>query len=111
MQNNDNKFERNPSNLFVKNLTERIRKEYSKLANPNSKINNFNFENVEIKLVIAPIDSNANKEGNSIGNNIEIELSGNEFLREVIQSFNKNGNNRCKSERGKKKISFIKDRL
>jgi len=37
IQNNDNKLDINPSNLFVKNLTDRIRKEYSKLANPNSK--------------------------------------------------------------------------
>jgi len=108
IQNNDNKLDINPSNLFVKNLTDRIRKEYSKLANPNSKMNNYHFENVEIKLIISPIDSNANKDENCSINNIEIDLNGNEFLREVIQSTSKNGNNRCKSERGNKKFHSSK---
>jgi len=106
--NNKNNIKNDSAYDFVKDLSEKIKKEYAKLANPNSKINSYNFENVEIKLMITPVDKGANalKIENENNNFIEIDLSGNEYLKQVIQSTNNNnGNNsnRCKSERGYKK--------
>jgi len=102
--NNKNNIKNDSAYDFVKDLSEKIKKEYAKLANPNSKINSYNFENVEIKLMITPVDKGANalKIENENNNFIEIDLSGNEYLKQVIQSINNNnGNNsnRCKSER------------
>jgi len=108
--NNKNNIKHDTAYDFVKDLNEKIKKEYGKLANPNSKINSFNFANIEIKLIITPIDQGANakkiENENNNFNQIDIDLSGNEYLKQVIQSTNNNnGNNsnRCKSERGYKK--------